>query len=241
MYRVLRFFATLVPCTIYYSVRQRMLDQSKATQDEKDFYGKHYGRTMLGMAGIKPEIDLSALDPKGHYVFMCNHQSLFDIPILFHALWDYHMRFVAKESLFRIPIYGKALGNAGHISLNRENRRAAMKSLDAAVESAKGGISPLIFPEGTRNLDLSKLMDFKVGGMVLALKCGLPVAPLVMEGTGKLLPKGHYFFNPDQKIRLRALPPVDTSQYTIKDREKFKDDMYALMNGAYQELLKEAK
>ncbi len=238
MFRVLRFFATLVPATLYYSVRQLMLDQEHATLDEKDYFGKIYGRTMLRMAGIKVDVDLSALDPKGHYVFMCNHQSLFDIPILFDALWDYHMRFVAKESLFRIPVYGKALGNAGHISINRENRRAAMKSVDEAVASAKSGISPLIFPEGTRNPDLSKLMDFKVGGMVLALKCGLPVAPLVMEGTGKLLPKHSYFFNPDQRIRLRALPPVDPSKYSLKEREQFKDDMYALMNAAYQELLR---
>ncbi len=236
MLRILRFFLLLVPATIYYSVRQLMLDQSKATLDEKDYFGKVYGRGMLRLAGIKVQVDLSALDPKGHYVFMCNHQSLFDIPILFDALWDYHMRFVAKESLFRIPIYGKALGNAGHISLNRENRRAAMKSLDAAVESAKSGISPLIFPEGTRNPSLDKLLDFKVGGMVLALKCGLPVAPLVMEGTGKLLPKKSLFFNPDQPVRLKALPPVDTSKYTLKDREQFKDDMYAMMNTAYQEL-----
>jgi 1-acyl-sn-glycerol-3-phosphate acyltransferase len=238
MLRVLRFFLMLVPATIYYSVRQLMVDQAKATLDEKDHFGKVYGRGMLRLAGITVDIDLSALDPKGHYVFMCNHQSLFDIPILFHALWDYHMRFVAKESLFRIPIYGKALGNAGHISLNRENRRAAMKSLDAAVETARAGISPLIFPEGTRNPDLDKLMDFKIGGMVLALKCGLPVAPLVMEGTGKLLPKKRIFFNPDQRVRLRALPPVDTSRYTLKDRERFKEDMYAMMNNAYQEMLR---
>jgi len=236
MLRVLRFFLMLVPATIYYSVRQLMVDQSTATLDEKDHFGKVYGRGMLRLAGITVDIDLSALDPKGHYVFMCNHQSLFDIPILFHALWDYHMRFVAKESLFRIPIYGKALGNAGHISLNRENRRAAMKSLEAAVDTAKAGISPLIFPEGTRNPDLDKLMDFKIGGMVLALKCGLPVAPLVMEGTGKLLPKKRIFFNPDQRVRLRALPPVDTARYTLKDRERFKEDMYAMMNNAYQEL-----
>jgi 1-acyl-sn-glycerol-3-phosphate acyltransferase len=237
MFKVLRFFLLLVPATIYYSVRQLMLDQSTATLDEKDHFGKVYGRGMLRLAGIQVDIDLSALDPRGHYVFLCNHQSLFDIPILFHALWDYHMRFVAKESLFRIPIYGKALGNAGHISLKRENRRAAMKSLDAAVDSIKAGISPLIFPEGTRNPDRTKLLDFKVGGMVLALKCGLPVAPLVMEGTGKLLPKNSLFFNPDQPVRLRALPPVDTSAYTLKDRERFKDEMYTLMNNAYQKML----
>ncbi len=236
MLKVLRFFLILVPATIYYSIKQLLLDQEKATPDERDLPGKTYGRFMLGMAGIKVEADLSALDPGGHYVFMCNHQSLFDIPILFDVLWNYHMRFVAKESLFRIPIYGKALGNAGHISINRENRRAAMKSVDEAVAAAKGGISPLIFPEGTRNPDLDRLMDFKVGGMVLALKCGLPVAPLVMEGTGKLLPKGKRFFNPDQLVRLRALPPVDPTAYTIKDRERFKDDMYALMNDAYQTL-----
>jgi len=238
MFRVLRFFLLLVPTTIYYSIKQLLLDQEKATADERDRPGKTYGSFMLRMAGIKVEADLSALDPKGHYVFMCNHQSLFDIPILFDALRDYHMRFVAKKSLFKIPIYGKALGNAGHISMNRENRRAAMRSLDEAAAAAKSGISPLIFPEGTRNTDLDKLLDFKVGAVVLALKCGLPVAPLVMEGTGKLLPKNSFLFNPDQKIRLRALPPVDPAQYTLKEREKFKDDMYALMNAAYQELLR---
>jgi len=236
MLRVLRFFLILVPATIYYSIKQLLLDQDKATPDERDLPGKVYGRFMLRMAGIRVEADLSALDPNGHYVFMCNHQSLFDIPILFDVLWNYHMRFVAKQSLFRIPIYGKALGNAGHISMNRENRRAAMRSLDEAVAAAKSGISPLIFPEGTRNPDLGRLMDFKVGAVVLALKCGLPVAPLVMEGTGKLLPKGSRFFNPDQLVRLRALPPVDPSAYTIKDRERFKDDMYGLMNEAYQKL-----
>jgi 1-acyl-sn-glycerol-3-phosphate acyltransferase len=236
MFRVLRFFLLLVPTTIYFSIKQLLLDKEKATPDERDLPGKTYGRFMLRMAGIKVEADLSALDPKANYVFMCNHQSLFDIPILFDVLWDYHMRFVAKESLFKIPIYGKALGDAGHISIRRENRRSAMKSVDEAVAAAKAGIAPLIFPEGTRNQDLSKLMDFKVGGMVLALKCGLPVAPLVMEGTGKLLPKGKRFFNPDQLVRLKALPPVDPSAYTMKDREKFKDDMYALMNDAYQKL-----
>ena len=236
MLRVLRFFITLVPVTLYYSVRQLLMNKKNASLDELDHFGKVYGRTMLRMAGIKVDVDLSALDPKANYVFMCNHQSLFDIPILFDALWDYHMRFVAKQSLFKIPIYGKALGDAGHISINRENRRAAMKSVDEAVAAAHSGIAPLIFPEGTRNEDLTRLMDFKVGGMVLALKCGLPVAPLVMEGTGKLLPKGSRFFNPDQLIRLKALPPVDPGAYTMKDREKFKDDMYALMNEAYQKL-----
>ncbi|MBU1040943.1 MAG: 1-acyl-sn-glycerol-3-phosphate acyltransferase [Proteobacteria bacterium] len=236
MFRVLRFFFMLVPTTIYYSIKQLLLDQEKATADERDWPGKTYGSFMLRMAGIKVQADLSALDPNGHYVFMCNHQSLFDIPILFDVLRDYHMRFVAKESLFKIPIYGKALGNAGHISIRRENRRSAMKSLDEAAAAAQGGISPLIFPEGTRNTDLDKLMDFKVGAVVLALKCGLPVAPLVMDGTGKILPKGKRFFNPDQPVRLRALPPVDPSAYTMKDREKFKDDMYALMNDAYQKL-----
>lgn len=236
MFRVLRFFATLVPVTLYYSVKQLLLNQDKATPEQRDLPGKTYGRMMLRMAGIKVQADLSALDPHGHYVFMCNHQSLFDIPILFDVLWNYHMRFVAKDSLFRIPVYGKALGNAGHIAINRENRRAAMKSVDAAVVSAKGGISPLIFPEGTRNQNLSKLLDFKVGGMILALKCGLPVAPLVMEGTGKLLPKKSLLFNPDQPVRLRALPPVDPAAYTLKDRDKFRDDMYAMMNAAYQEL-----
>jgi 1-acyl-sn-glycerol-3-phosphate acyltransferase len=214
-----------------------MVDPENCTPEEYDRWGLKWGAAAVWLSGVTIDADMGDIDPKGHYVFIGNHQSNLDIPVLFTLLKGNRIRFVAKKSLFDIPIYGKALAHSGHISIDRDNRRAAMESLNAAVETAQSGISPLIFPEGTRNTELDDLMEFKIGGMILALKCGLPVVPFVMTGTGKVMPKGAKIIDNRHMVRFKALPVIDPSQYTIKDREAFKDDLRAMMSAAYKELL----
>ncbi|WP_319472089.1 lysophospholipid acyltransferase family protein [uncultured Pseudodesulfovibrio sp.] len=234
------FFVFLLWCvTVYYSYRMMGVDPENCTPDEYDYWGIKWGEAAVRLAGIKIEADMGDVDPEGHYVFIGNHQSNLDIPVLFEVLKKNRIRFVAKKSLFEIPIYGKALAHSGHICVDRENRRAAMKSLNEAVEKAKSGISPFIFPEGTRNMNLKELMEFKVGGMIIALKSGLPVVPIVMTNTGRIMGKGQFVIDNRPVVRVKALPVIDPSEYTIKDREKFKDDLYEMMNAAYQELLAE--
>ena len=237
MFRRTFFVLLLWIVTVYYSIRMMRVDPENSTPEEYDYWGLKWGEAAVRLAGIRIEADLAGVDPKGHYVFICNHQSNLDIPVLFQELKGNRIRFVAKKSLFDIPIYGKALAHAGHICIDRENRRAAMKSLSEAVESAKSGISPLIFPEGTRNTKLDELMDFKVGGMIIALKSGLPVVPIVMTNTGRIMPKGKLTIDNRPVVRVKALPVIDPSEYTLKEREKFKDDLYDKMNKAYKELL----
>lgn len=238
MPRLLLFYILLVPVTLYYSLRMLLLPAS-APEERKAYYRGHaWGRWLVRMAGLDVEADFSTLDPKGHYVFMVNHQSNFDIPILFSVLWGWPVRFVAKKSLFEIPLFGRAMSVAGHVSIDRGNRRDAMRSVEAAVATAQAGACPVIFPEGTRNTNPKELLDFKIGGMVLALKCGLPVAPLVMAGTGLLLPKGKILIR-RRPVRIRALPVIDPSRYTLKDRERFRDDLRESMNAAFQELMGE--
>jgi len=215
------------------------VDPENCTPEEYDYWGIKWGEAAVRLADIKIEADMGDVDPEGHYVFIGNHQSNLDIPVLFEVLKKNRIRFVAKKSLFEIPIYGKALAHSGHICVDRENRRAAMKSLNEAVEKAKSGISPFIFPEGTRNMNLKELMEFKVGGMIIALKSGLPVVPIVMTNTGRIMGKGQLVIDNRPVVRVKALPVIDPSEYTIKDREKFKDDLYEMMNAAYQELLAE--
>jgi len=213
------------------------VDPNNCTPEEYDRWGLKWGEAAVRLAGLKIDADMGDLDPEGHYVFICNHQSNMDIPVLFEVLKKNRIRFVAKKSLFDIPIYGKALAHSGHICIDRENPRSAMKSINKAVESTKSGLSPMIFPEGTRNLNLEKLMEFKVGAMLIALKSGLPVVPIVMTNTGRIMGKGQKVLDNRPIIRVKALPVIDPSEYTIKDREKFKDDLYAMMNKAYMELL----
>jgi len=237
MFRRLFFVPLLWIVTVYYSFRMMQVDPGNSTPEEYDHWGLKWGDASVRLAGVRIEADLGGADPKGHYVFICNHQSNLDIPVLFRVLKGNRIRFVAKKSLFDIPLYGKALAHSGHICIDRENRRSAMKSLGEAVDRAKEGISPVIFPEGTRNTELSQLMEFKVGGMIVALKSGLPVVPIVITNTGRVMAKGRLTIDNRPVIRVKALPVIDPSAYTLKEREKFKDDLHEMMDTAYRELL----
>lgn len=196
-------------------------------------------RLPLRFAGLQIEADLSALEnlPENTpLIFMANHQSQFDIPIIMSALSDYYPAFMAKKSLFNIPLLGWSFAAGGHIPVDRSNRRKAMQSLEYAVKTAQKGRSILIYPEGTRQKSTEKLGKFKTGGMIIALKSGLPVVPVVLEGTGNILPKGSIALNNHHKVQLKALPPVATAEYSLKDRNAFCDTIYTQMNTTYQEM-----
>ena len=195
-----------------------------------------WGKTLAWLAGVKIEADLSALDPEATYAFMANHQSHMDIPILFATLAAHNFRFLAKDSLFTIPLFGPAMRRVGHVAIDRSNRRKAMAAIDEAVGLVSRGVGLLIFPEGTRSMDYSRLQEFKTGGMIVTLKCKAKVAPIILSGSGAVLPKHGRRPTPGV-VRLRALPPFDpAATYSLKEREAFKNDLWALMNGAYQEM-----
>jgi len=195
-----------------------------------------WARLALRLAGVRAEADLSRLDPAQPYVFMANHQSHFDILVLFAVLGGaWNLRFVAKEELFRIPLFGPAMRRTGHIAILRENSRKAMRSIDEAVDAARRGLSILIFPEGTRSRTSDHLGDFKIGGMIMALKCGRPVAPVIITGTRAVLPRGQNLPNPGV-VRIEALAPFDPAErFTLKQREQFKDWLKQTMDAAYEE------
>ena len=208
--------------------------------------GRTWGRVVMWATRSRYEVDLSALEPGQDYVFMANHQSQLDIPVLNAILGMRQVAegrpglgFVAKQSLFDIPLFGPAIRAVGHIPIDRSNRRRAMKSIDQAVEDVKNGTSIVIFPEGTRAVDLSKLQEFKVGGFIIAIKTGRPVAPVVVTGTGDCLPK-HKLRLRRAPVKVRALAPIEPGRYSLKEREQFKDDLHTLMNEAYMAQRKEA-
>lgn len=190
---------------------------------------------MLIPSGVTIEKDLSALDPAQTYVFMANHQSNFDIPVMTLALDRWNVRMVAKESLFKIPLFGPAMRRVGHVSVDRAKSRKAMQAIQEAVDIANSGISMVVFPEGTRGTDFSRIGEFKIGGFILALKTGLPIAPIVIEGTGRIMSKGGKRITPGT-VKVKALPPVDPGRYSLKERERFKEDLHQAMTEAYLEL-----
>ena len=200
---------------------------------------KYWSAILLWSAGVEIEVDFSAIPENDEpLIFMCNHQSQLDILVLYNRLNRFKPLFVAKESLFHFPVFGVAMRSAHHIPIDRSNRRKAMKSIQMAVEAVERGRNIIIYPEGSRTTDPETMLPFKIGGVVMALKCRRPVVPIVMTGTYEILPKGKLGFPPGKKlVRARALPPVDVqANYTLKDRERFKDDLFALMSDAYTEL-----
>ena len=178
---------------------------------------RFWGRSILAVSRLKVAVEgLSAIDPEHSYIYMVNHQSNFDIPVLLGHL-DVQFRWLAKVELFRIPIFGRAMRKAGYISIDRSDRQSAIQSLKTASEIIKKGVSVLIFPEGTRSRD-GKIRPFKKGGFVMAIDSGVPIVPVTISGTRAIMAKGKLRINPGT-VRLRILEPIVTSAYTYDTKE----------------------
>jgi 1-acyl-sn-glycerol-3-phosphate acyltransferase len=145
----------------------------------------------LLICGVRVRVRrLARLEPAGAYVFMSNHVSQYDVLAVVAALPEFQLRWVAKKELTRIPVFGWALRHAGHIIIDRGDSRQAIASLHAAGARMAQGLSVVIFPEGTRGTAGRPLLPFKKGGFMLALEAGIPIVPLAIRGSGRLLPRG---------------------------------------------------
>jgi 1-acyl-sn-glycerol-3-phosphate acyltransferase len=149
-----------------------------------------WGGTQLKTAGIKVILQGAAHIPKPPCIFMSNHQSALDIYALLVAL-PVPFKWVAKRELFRLPFVGWTLKRAGHISLDRENPREAIKAIDNAARQIRAGANIVIFPEGTRSGD-GQLLPFKKGVFTLALRAGVPIVPVGIQGSSALHPKASF-------------------------------------------------
>ena len=185
---------------------------------------QYWSRVLLFIAGVKLEIEgLEKIDPKGSYVFVSNHVSYMDTPVVLGHI-PLQFRFLAKKSLFSIPLLGYHLKRAGHIPVPRENPRAAIKAMSEAAKAIQDrGVSILIFPEGGRSL--TGLKPFKEGAAYIAIKAGVPVIPLCLKGTLEVLPLGSLNVRPG-RVLLRVGDPVATSHLTLHDRAQLSGELY---------------
>jgi len=149
-------------------------------------------------------------------VYVANHQSLLDIPALVLAM-PVDFRIIAKRSLLHVPVFGWALWLAGFIFIERRDRERAIRSLDHAATTIRNGTSIVVFAEGTRSAD-GNLLPFKKGGFILALKAGVPVIPVSIEGGHAVLPKGSLHVRPGE-ITVRFGFPIDTGRYSMETKE----------------------
>jgi 1-acyl-sn-glycerol-3-phosphate acyltransferase len=141
-------------------------------------------------------------------VYIANHQSHFDI-LAMYACLPMQFRWMAKQELFAIPLFGLAMRRCGYIPIDRSNRKKSMQSMIAAARRIKDGTSVIVFPEGTRSAD-GKLLPFKKGGFLIARKAQAPLVPVAISGSFALLPRGSFLVRPGQ-IEMTVLPPVETA------------------------------
>jgi 1-acyl-sn-glycerol-3-phosphate acyltransferase len=164
----------------------------------------------LGRVSLKVK-GLSRIDPNQQYIFMANHQSNLDIPVLVQSLTTFQLRWIAKQELLRVPFFGWAMWASKHITVARGNRLDALSSLRKAQESITAGISVVVFPEGTRSAH-GALLPFKKGGFLLATQTGTPVVPLTINGSGALLPAGAWRLRPGT-IEIVIADPIAVESY----------------------------
>lgn len=175
--------------------------------------------------------DRERLKIKGARIFVCNHQSLYDISVIFHLFT--HLKWIAKKSLFRIPFVGWNMTMNGYINLDREDRKSQEKMLNKSIAYLNRGSSLMIFPEGTRTPD-GAIKRFKGGAFKLAFDTMTPVVPLVIDGSFQAVPKHGVFMKHAQKIIIKVLDPVFPKDFD--SYRSLRDHVRQLMENAYAEL-----
>ncbi|MGB4299742.1 MAG: lysophospholipid acyltransferase family protein [Candidatus Saccharicenans sp.] len=178
------------------------------------------GKWVMGVSrlilGLKVEVEgLENVDPRRSYVFMANHVSFLDGPLLFYII-PQRVRVILKKSIFRIPVAGPAMRFIDFVPVDKKSMSSGKRSIDEAVQAMKEkGYSFLIFPEGTRSND-GKLHQFKRGGFFLAIAAQVPIIPITIKGTFELMPRGRIFARRG-KIKVIFHPPVETAGRTQAD------------------------
>lgn len=188
-----------------------------------------WAHLILVTTGVRVRVEgLERLTPGTTYVFVSNHQSIYDIPVLFDSL-PYQLRIIAKASLARFPVLGWHLKRGGHLFVDRRNpdRAGILKRWRNLVSD---GLSLIIFAEGTRSWD-GRTARFKAGSFLLAIEARLPVVPLAVINTRAVMPKGRMRTEPAtvELIVFDPIVPPPLAAPTPHDAKVFADRVHAIV------------
>ncbi len=182
------------------------------------FIGCAWARFSIKINGIKIKLNgFESIVKQCSYVYISNHCSNLDPLAVANAI-PQTLRFIAKKSLFQIPVFGWAVKMAGMISIDRHSSGKAINSINKIIGEIRNGISVFFFAEGTRSTT-GKLLPFKKGGFMFAIKAGIPIIPVTIINSCALLPKGKFYIKAGL-IKVIAGNPVSTTHYNEHNLDK---------------------
>jgi len=161
------------------------------------------------------------------YIIISNHQSMLDIVLIFYL--RYRFKSVSKIENTKIPVLGWYIRMADYITVDRVNEQSKSGMLDKSLKCLKDGTSIMIFPEGTR-ANGNEIGRFKRGAFLLAIQAECPILPVLIDGTGGILPKNGLIFAWGKRIKIRVLDPVQPSSFGTKDNDELALKLRSLMN-----------
>lgn len=216
----------LIGLSVYYTGRicvDAVFKQlfSKPTRPWVDQKIRGWSKKVLDLIGVNcTVINPFGVAPKPGQptLIMCNHSSLYDIPISFRAFPEQSIRMLAKKELYSIPFMGKAMVASEFPSVDRKNRKQAIQDLDYARRLMESGIVMWMAPEGTRSKD-GKLAPFKKGAFITAIEAKATIIPIGIRGAHAILPAKSTHLSLNENAEIHVGQSIDASQYSLKDKE----------------------
>lgn len=182
---------------------------------------KIWAYIMLAVSFVRAEIKNKAKIVKGQsYIIISNHQSQYDILALVTTL-GIQFRWIGKKEVLKIPIFGYALYASRNIFIDRSNTASAIESINKGMDRLPKGAGVMVFAEGTRSSD-GQIQEFKKGGFMAAIMRQLPILPVTVNGSRRVLPKGDLVVKPG-RIQVVVGDPIDTGGYTTDTVQKLMD------------------
>lgn len=211
LYEIFIFFPIFLIITIITAITTIIMSAIFGDVKWGYYPARWWSKITCSIAFIRIEvIGEELINEKQSYVFVANHQSIFDIFLIYGWLRS-KFKWIMKKEIKKIPLVGKACEYAGHIFIDRTNNRAAARSIEAAAKRLKDGVSVVIFPEGTRTHD-GLIGKFRRGAFLLASDLNLPLVPITIKGAFEALPRNTFLIHPG-KITMVIHNPLNTESY----------------------------
>jgi 1-acyl-sn-glycerol-3-phosphate acyltransferase len=223
----------LIPAITVYTIVLGAASIASSLFDRRGYFAHRCARAwswlILKTTGVRVRVEgLDRIKPGATYVFVSNHQSIYDTPIVFASL-PYQLRIIAKESLAAFPVLGWHLRRGGHLFVDRKHpdRAGILRSWRALVSD---GLSLIIYAEGTRSPD-GHTARFKAGSFLLAIQAGLPIVPLAVIGTRRVMPKGRLRTEPaDVELVVHdPIQPPEIENPTARDAKALADRVRSIV------------